>query len=78
MARIIDLIDKNITLIRTFVKVGRMPLSIMTDYDIYKFYKAIDYEKAQMKRYDIVAKNFKVSAKTVQRAVSEMEKNVSN
>ena len=78
MARVIDLVDKNIKLIKIFVKAGKMPLSIMTDYDIYKFYKTINYEKAQMKKYDIVAKNFKVSAKTVQRAVSEMEKNVTN
>jgi len=76
MARVIDLVEKNIQLVRTFVKIGRMPLSLMNDYDIYKFYKAIDYENAQMKRYEIVARNFKVSTNTVRRAIVDMEKNI--
>jgi len=74
MARVIDLIEKNISIVRTFVKIGRMPLSVMTDYDIYLFYKSIDYEPAQMKKYTIVAKNFKCSVDTVRRAVVGMEK----
>jgi len=63
-------------IVKTFVKIGRMPLSIMTDYDIYLFYKSIDYEPAQMKRYGIVAKNFKVSINTVRRAIVDIEKNI--
>ncbi len=76
MARVIDLIQGNIKIIQTFVKIGRMPLSVMTDYDIYLFYKSIDYEPAQMRKYAIVAKNFKCSVDTVRRAVVGMEKNV--
>ena len=76
MARVADFIKKNIDVVKVFVKIGRMPLSVMNDYDIYLFYKSIDYEPAQMKRYGIVAKNFKVSEKTVQRAISDMEKNI--
>lgn len=76
MARVIDLIQGNIKIIQTFVKIGRMPLSVMTDYDIYIFYKSIDYEPAQMRKYAIVAKNFKCSVDTVRRAVVGMEKNV--
>jgi len=76
MARVIDLIEKNISIVRTFVKIGRIPLSLMTDYDIYLFYKSIDYEPAQMRKYAIVAKNFKCSVDTVRRAVVGMEKNV--
>ena len=69
-------ISSNIKIVQTFVKIGRMPLSIMTDYDIYLFYKSIDYEPAQMKRYRIVAERFKVSTDTVRRAISVMESNV--
>jgi len=74
MARVVDLVEKNISLVRQFVRIGRMPLSLMTDYDIYLFYKSIDYENAQMKKYLIVSKNFKCSVDTVRRAVVGMEK----
>ena len=76
MARVVEYISSNMKIVKTFVKIGRMPLSIMTDYDIYLFYKSIDYEPAQMKRYGIVAKNFKVSINTVRRAIVDMEKNI--
>jgi len=74
MVRVAEYIESNIKVVKTFVKIGRMPLSTMTDYDIYLFYKSITYEPAQMKRYMIVAKNFKCSVDTVRRAVVGMEK----
>ena len=74
--KVANYISSNIKIVQTFVKIGRMPLSIMTDYDIYLFYKSIDYEPAQMKRYRIVAERFKVSTDTVRRAISVMESNV--
>lgn len=76
MERLVDLLENNINVVNRFVKAGKIPLSLMTDYDIYLFYKSITYEKAQMKRYKIVSKNFKCSVETVRRAVSSMEKNV--
>lgn len=76
MARVAEYISANMRVVQTFVKIGRMPLSIMTDYDIYLFYKSIDYEPAQMKRYSIVAKNFKVSVDTVRRAIANMEQKI--
>ena len=76
MARVVDLINTNIKIIQTFVKIGRMPLSVMTDYDIYLFYKSITYEPAMMKRYQIVATHFKISVNTVRRAIVDMEKNI--
>jgi len=76
MARVVDLLEKNILIVRKFVKIGRIPLSLMTDYDIYLMYKSIDYETGIMKRYAIVAVNFKVSIDTVRKAVKSMEQNV--
>lgn len=76
MVRVSDYIKTNIEIVKTLVKIGRVPLSVMTDYDIYLFYKSIDYENAQMKRYSIVAKNFKVSVDTVRRAIVGMEKKI--
>lgn len=76
MARVAEYISSNMKIIKTFVKIGRIPLSIMQDYDIYLFYKSIDYEPAQMKRYGIVAQNFKCSVNTVRKAISGMEQSI--
>jgi len=76
MARVVDLIEKNMSVIKQLVKIGRIPLSLMTDYDIYLMYQSIDYETAPMKKYDIVSKRSKVSVTTVRTAVREMKKNV--
>lgn len=76
MARVADYISSNMKIVKTFVRIGRMPLSIMTDYDIYLFYKSINYEPAMMKRYQIVASHFKISVNTVRRAIVDMEKNI--
>jgi hypothetical protein len=76
MARVVDLIEKNMSVIKQFVKIGRVPLSLMTDYDIYLMYTSIDYETRPMKKYEIVSKRFKVSVTTVRTAVREMQKNV--
>jgi len=74
MDRVVDVIEKNMPIIKELVSIGRMPLSTLTDYDIYRLYKSIDYERAQMKRYQIVASSFKVSVNTVRRAIVSMEK----
>ena len=74
VVRVAEYIELNIKVVKILIKIGRMPLSTMTDYDIYLFYKSITYESAQMKRYEIVAKNFKCSIDTVRRAVVGMEK----
>jgi hypothetical protein len=73
MDRVVDYIEMNMQVIKTLVKIGRMPLSTMTDYDIYMYYKSILSEPYQMKKYLIVAKKFKCSVATVRRAVSAME-----
>jgi hypothetical protein len=67
-------IQDNICTVRKLVQIGRVPLCLMTDYDIYLMFKAIDYEPKQMKRYAIVASKLKVSVASVRKAVSSMEK----
>ena len=74
--KVANYISSNIKIVQTFVKIGKLPLSVLNDYDIYLFYKSIDYEPAQMKRYSIVATNFKISVNTVRRAIVDMEKNI--
>jgi len=74
--KVANYISSNIKIVQTFVKIGKLPLSVLNDYDIYLFYKSIDYEPAQMKKYKIVSDRFKVHIDTVRRAVTEMEKNI--
>lgn len=74
--KVANYISSNIKIVQTFVKIGKLPLSVLNDYDIYLFYKSIDYEPAQMKKYDIVSRHFKISVNTVRRAIVHMEKNI--
>ena len=74
--KVANYISSNIKIVQTFVKIGKLPLSVLNDYDIYLFYKSIDYESAQMKKYDIVSRHFKISVNTVRRAIVDMEKNI--
>lgn len=74
MARVIDILEENINAVRLLVKIGKMPLSTMNEYDIYLFYKSIDYEQRQMKKYEIVSRRFKVHIDTVRRAIINMER----
>jgi hypothetical protein len=74
MERVIDVINKSLPTINTLLKIGRVPLSLMNDYEIYSMYLANSEEKAQMKRYKIVSDYYKVSVNTVRKAVREMEK----
>lgn len=78
MAKVIDLIEKNIVLVKTFVKIGVVPLKTMNDYEIYLFYKSITHETAPMRKYKIVADKFKIHIDTVRRAIENMNKNVAN
>ena len=74
MAKVVDLIETNLSLIKTFVSIGKMPLSLMNDYEIYLFYKGIDKDKKPMQKYKCVSLKFKISVSTVRRAVKEMNK----
>jgi len=76
MAKVINVIDDNILVINKLISIGRAPLSILTDYDLYRFFMAIVDEPGKMKRYKRVALNFKVSVETVRKAVRDMEKSV--
>lgn len=76
MERVIDVINKNLDTINILLKIGRVPLSLMTDYEIYSMYLANENEPEKMKRYQKVAKYYKVSVNTVRKAVREMEKKI--
>jgi hypothetical protein len=76
MERVIDVLEQNMGTIELLVKITKMPLSIINDYQMYVFFKSIDFEKRQMKKYAIVAEKFKVSQRTVIRAINEMNKKI--
>lgn len=76
MERVIDVINTNLDVINVLLKIGRVPLSLMNDYEIYSMYLANENEPEKMKRYQKVANYYKVSVNTVRKAVREMEKKI--
>lgn len=76
MERVIDVINNNLDAINILLKIGRVPLSLMNDYEIYSMYLANESEPSKMKRYQKVAKYYKVSSEKVRKAVKEMEKKI--
>ncbi len=76
MVRVIDFIESNLEVIKTLINIGQISCLAMNEYDIYNFYKSINYEKAKLKKYAIVADKFKISTKTVYRTILKMEKKI--
>jgi len=76
MARVVDYIEQNICIIKQLVQLGRVPLSLMTDYDIYLRFLNTDAMLPKMKRYGSVGIDLKVSINTVRKAIREMEKDI--
>jgi len=74
MARVVDYIEENMCVIRQLVKLGRVPLSLMTDYDIYIRFLKTDELEGKMKRYECVSMDLKVHVDTVRKAIREMER----
>lgn len=70
-------VEKNIDMLRTLTKSGYVSPKLLAYYDIYKKYMS---EKKPLKgdRYNIVAKENRLSVMTVRRAVSDMKKYVKN
>lgn len=72
--KVAEYIQSNISEVRRLVKAGLVPLKVMSNYDIYLMYNAIDYERVKTKRLAIVASKCKINSRTVIRAIQEMEK----
>lgn len=72
----IDKIEENFNFIQVLLSYGKIDVSVINEYHIYKEYeKTIDI-KSKMQRYSIVADNLRISERTVMRAVNSMEKEI--
>lgn len=76
MVRLVDYIEDNILMIKMLVKIGMMPLSILTDYHVYTCFMVNENIPEKMKRYSVVATQLKISVTTVRRIVKNMESKI--
>jgi len=74
----IDKIEENFNFVQILLSNGKIDISVMNEYHIYKEYEKLKNIKSKMERYTIVSENLKVSEMTVRRAVYSMEKEICN
>lgn len=74
--KVIDVLTENMCSFKMFVRMGKVPQSVMVEYQIYSFYKTLENMPSKMDRYQFTAEQLKVNVMQVRRAVSSMEKTV--
>ncbi len=72
----IDKIEENFNFVQILFSNGKIDISIINEYHIYKEYEKMSNIKSKMQRYSIVADNLRISEMTVRRAVYSMEKEI--
>ena len=73
MVKKVKFIEDNIVLIRRLVRNGDLSTKILTDYQMYKAYKA-NKHPSKMQRYSDTATEFRVCSRTIVKAVKNMER----
>lgn len=76
MARttVVQYIQENICVIRKLVSIGKVPQSVLNEYQIYAFYQSLSHMPSKMDRYEFTAESLKTNVTTVRNAVRLMEK----
>lgn len=72
----IDKIEENFNFIQILLSYGKIDISVINEYHIYKEYERLSDIKSKMLRYSEVAEILKISERTVMRAVNSMEKEI--
>lgn len=72
----IDKIEENFNFVQILFSNGKIDISVLNEYHIYKEYEKLSNIKSKMQRYSIVADNLRISEMTVRRAVYSMEKEI--
>lgn len=72
--RVIDYIKKNYNVFCKFSKLGKIPNSIINEYNIYLYYQSTSHIKSKMQRYTLTSEAMRINEKSVRNAVKEMER----
>ena len=72
----IDFVEENYNIIQTLFSYGKVSQTLINEYHIYQEYVKLGHIKSKMERYEIVSMNLRISDKSVQRAIVNMEKEV--
>lgn len=74
MVKTAEYIERNADVFHKMVKIGAVPVTYLTYYKIYCFYKSLTKIQSKMERYTFTADSMKVSTTAVRSAVSIMER----
>ena len=67
-------ITENKEVIDKLTKVGESPISLIFRYEIYLFYEGLKGKKTKTEKYIICSEHFRVTERTVKRALNVMDK----
>lgn len=74
MGKVADFISEHITVVRTLQKAGKVPVSVMSQFEIYNRFLALESTTPKrMDRYVKIADSLGINDRIVMRAVKEME-----
>lgn len=76
MAKVADLLEKNMDSVKDLLKAGVISTSYMNYFKIYVLYKSSSHIRSKMDRYQFVADTLNQSSETVRKAIKQMEKNI--
>lgn len=74
MAKVADLIKKDMPVIIKLAKIGAVSPNLINAYNIYVFYESLSNEPSKMNRYTFTADSLRIDERTVMRAIKQMEK----
>lgn len=69
-----EYIEENKCVINKLIKLGKLPLKVINEYQIYLHYRSLESEPSKMVRYETTAENLKTNTTSVRIAVRSMEK----
>lgn len=66
-------IKRNMPVFQTFVKLGKMPITVVTAFEIHELYLSLTHIPGKMDRYSHISEKLNIDEWTVRMAVAEME-----
>lgn len=73
--KVADYIQQNKDCFRTFSKVGLVPMSVVSQFNIYVYYCGLT-NPSKMQKYQDTADALRINIQTVQKAVKEMQRSI--
>lgn len=69
-----DFITENIGVFKKLLRLGKISITVINQYDIYIYYNSLPNDLNKMQRYSQTSDIFKLSEKTIRNSIKEMER----